>query len=104
MSLQNMIDTDIILTDDMIKKWNNLKDILQENHVSRIITLEGNIGYKYRHDFEGLLLYLDVPKELVYPHIVANNLNSSIDYDGDMFNITMLKNDILYQYLELFRT
>ena len=102
MPLRDMIPTEQGLSDDMVKKWNSVLPVLLDKHVVNTITIEGNVGYKYKHDMEGLLLSIDVPRELLYPHMAVNGVPSSSSYNGDAMSVKILDNSVLFNYLELF--
>ena len=102
MPLIDMIPESTELTADLINKWNSLGPILASDYKLKDMDINGNIAYKYRNDFEGLLLSLDIPRDLVYPHIIANGLKSSEDYNGDTRSIVILDSTALLNYLFLF--
>ena len=97
-----MNKSDIALTEDLINKWNSLQPLLKTKYLSNTRDIGGSVAVKYVNDFTGLLLSLDVSKELIYPHIIANGLKASNEYDGSFSEIILLKNKELLIYYEMF--
>lgn len=104
MALADMISSNnnIELTEDLIKKWNSVGVFLKTKHINKVVDLDGAVEYEFINDFEGLLLYYGIPHEYIYPHIIANGLTSSIDYDGNMKTMNVLDLSALNNYIALF--
>jgi len=103
MTIQDLANTpDFPLSADLVKKWNSVIPVLKTNYIDRTITIDPNVAEKYKGDFTGLLLNLDVPTELHYPHLVVNGLNSPTDYKGDFKEISILNYTEAGNYYELF--
>jgi len=103
MSIKSIITDDIeMLTEDLVNKWNSVAPILRDKYISDTKDIGGAVAFKYKHDFIGLLLYLDIPKELHYPHMVVNGIKSSYDYKGDVNIINILNFSEAGNYYELF--
>jgi len=49
--------------------------------------IEGFIGIKYRSDFYGLLIHLNIPYDLHWITLRCNNLHSPVEYNGDLEQI-----------------
>jgi len=104
MGIQSIINTTTTLDQQTIDKWESVLNNLVTNHIANTIRLDGALTYKYRFDFEGYLISQGINKEFIYPHIRANNFNSSQDYDGSVMDVVLLDNSILAEYLDLFNT
>ena len=101
--LKDLIEITVPVNEDLINKWNSINNIMLDKYILKTVTISGSDSYKFQHDFEGLLLSLDIPQDLVYPHIIANGLTSSTSYNGDVYDIIILDTKELYNYLELFQ-
>ena len=104
MSIIDMIDITgrSNMSEQLINKWNSIVPILKEKYVENEVEITGNVAYKYKHDFVGLLISLGVPLEFTYPHVVANGYASSIEYDGKLMKIKIINQNKLNLFLTQF--
>lgn len=103
-SIIDMIDisTRSNISESIINKWNSVTPILNDKYIDNEAEITGNVAYKYKHDFSGLVMSLGVPLEFAYPHIVVNGYTSSIDYDGKNMKIKIINQNRLNLYLTQF--
>jgi len=92
-----------VVDEKLIDKWNSLKPLLESKYILKTNTIDGSLAIKYKHDFEGLLIEHGIEPEYFYPHMLVNDILSSRDYDGSIFNLIILQTDKLSYYLELFK-
>lgn len=102
MSIINMIPETHVLTENLVHKWNSIKDILTTNYKHRTVEVEKVLASKYRGDFVGLLFNYNIEPEFHYPHIIANGLTSGREYNEDMREIIILDTERLLHYYDLF--
>lgn len=99
--LTDLIDINNLLTENLVNQWHSIGPLL-ESKILKTVDVNGAIGLKYQNDFEGLMLYHDIPKEFFYPHMLVNNVLSSRSYDGSNMQFKILDTKTLGYYLELF--
>ena len=101
--LVDLIDTNNTLDENLVNKWHSVGPLLETKYILKTITINGAIGLKYKNDFDGLMTEVGISKEFFYPHMLVNNILSSRDYDGTMFQMKILNSQTLNGYLELFQ-
>jgi len=102
--LQDLITTtDEIITEELMNKWDSLTPLLRNEYVLKEVEVPGALSYKYRYDYDGLLIENGISSEYHYPHYIANSMKSSINYRGGQTTIKILDTNKLSRYLELFQ-
>lgn len=66
--------------------------------------IEGWVGLKYRSDFYGLLIYLNIPFDLHWVTMRCNDIHSPSDYNGDLDQIISPNENELDVMLKRFRS
>ena len=87
----------------LVKKWNTIKSIIKTRYVVSINEISPVIAEKYKFDLYGMFKnYLSIPEHYIYPHIIANDYDSSNEYDGSRLRFKILDTKELGYYYNLF--
>lgn len=103
-NLADSINTSANVQDSyLIKKWNTIKPIMKSKYVVSINEISPVYAEKYKYDLYGLFQqYFSIPEQFIYPHIIANDYDSSSDYDGSKLRFRILDTKELGYYYKLF--
>lgn len=103
-NLADEITSSINMQDEyLVKKWNTLKPILKSRYVVSINEIGPLIAEKYKFDLWGMFKnHLYIPEQYIYPHIIANDYDSSNEYDGSRLRFKILDMKELGYYYKLF--
>lgn len=69
-----------------------------KQHTSTInITIDPHIAYKYENDFNGLMNYYSVPRDLQWLNMRVNGMFSPLEFKRDMVTIRLVDQEIVSQ-------
>jgi len=89
---------------ELISKYNSIIQTLKNNHTATTLTVTPSIANMYIGDLYGLFkVILNVPLDSIYPNMVANGYKCSQDYNGDKVTFIILDNDVINDYVRLFK-
>lgn len=89
-SFRNMIETHL--------EW------LISNPATDALTVTNSDAYRYQGDFDGLLKFLNVPKQYHWIALRMNGLTSSLDYDHSMVEIIVPSIEVISRLQRLYKT
>lgn len=103
-NLASRINSSINYQDEyLIKKWNSIKQIIKDKYITSTNEISPIYADKYKFDLYGLFSqYFMIPEQYIYPHIIANDYDSSSDYDGSKLRFKILDTKELNYYYKLF--
>ena len=87
----------------IMKEWQRVKPILELNYIVSEKEVTPLYAEKYKFDLYGLFRdILLIDKTFIYPHIIVNGFNSSVDYDGSRLRFSIIAPMVLVKYHRLF--
>jgi len=99
LAIRQLIPTQsaVVLDKDMLNKWDSARDILEKNYIDRTLTIDIATAAKYRFDLAGLFKYSGIHQRFIYPHILVNGYNSSLEYDGNILEFKLINEQKLQE-------
>lgn len=89
---------------ELLSKWEVVIPILKEKYVIATTDITARAAEAYIGDLIGLFKNeIHIPEEFIYPHIRINGYNSGYDYDSNKLTFNLLDNEVLGNYLRLFK-
>lgn len=75
---------------------------LRDHPSNGILEVDGQIGAKYRGDFQGLLDYLGIDRSMHYLIMRLNGLSRGQDYNGELLTIVRPDTSVVAGFVSTF--
>ncbi len=100
--IQSLIDSSVVETKRLAELWNTVIRDLLNNGNPITVDVDPVICRRYRYDFYGLLVTLNIDKRFHYPIMLGNGMTNPTQYNGDVYTIKKFDITLLNKYYNAF--